>query len=273
MRIPVLTYHSMAIGGNDYGNNDHVAFAADLEQITARGYAIVPLHEAIDHWARGTRAWDGRKVVALTCDDGPDFDFHDLPHPSAGAQRSMINILRDFRARHRREQPGLHLTSFVIASPSAREALDRSCMIGRGWWNDDWWPLAVASGLMGIGNHSWDHNHDALPYPALDGIDRGTFQTIAEPRQAQYQIDQAATYLRQQAPNPATALFAYPYGKVVDFLLREYLPRNAGRLGLRAALADDAVPLTRGCNPWQIPRFVFGRDWKSPDELRRVLAA
>lgn len=263
----------MAIGGNDYGNNDHVAFAHDLERINALGFEIVPLHEAVGHWARGTGAWDERRIVALTCDDGPDFDFHDLPHPIAGVQRSMINIMRDFRARHRREQPGLHLTSFVIASPSAREALDRTCMNGRGWWNDGWWPAAVASGLMGIGNHSWDHNHDSLPYPAPGGIERGSFQAIADEAQARYQIDQAAALLRARVPNPAAALFAYPYGKSVEYLKSEYLPRHAARLGLMAALADDALPLTAGCNPWQIPRFVFGRDWKVPEELDYVLTA
>ena len=30
MRVPILTYHSNNVSGNDYASNDHVALAADL---------------------------------------------------------------------------------------------------------------------------------------------------------------------------------------------------------------------------------------------------
>src|SRR5690606_8365742 len=33
MRVPILTYHAVNIAGNDYADNDHVAFAADLRLI------------------------------------------------------------------------------------------------------------------------------------------------------------------------------------------------------------------------------------------------
>jgi len=48
MRVPVLAYHSNNVGGNDYADNDHVALAADLAQIHARGLCIVPLARVVD---------------------------------------------------------------------------------------------------------------------------------------------------------------------------------------------------------------------------------
>ena len=48
MRIPILTYHSNNVGGNDYDNNDHVALAADLRTIRRLGLRIVPLAQVVD---------------------------------------------------------------------------------------------------------------------------------------------------------------------------------------------------------------------------------
>src|SRR4051812_21522320 len=116
-RIPVLTYHAMNIAGNDYLGNDHVALADDLVQLAARGFRIVPLHAVVGRSLEDRTAFAGQRVVALTCDDGSDFDYRDLPHPSAGMQRSFHNILDDFSRAHPAVQPGLHITDFVIASP------------------------------------------------------------------------------------------------------------------------------------------------------------
>ena len=233
MRIPILTYHSMNIGGNDYGNNDHVALAADLDLIERSGFTILPLHEVIELWSSAPHRLDNEPIVALTCDDGGDFDMHDLPHPVAGVQRSMLNILRDFRAARPGAQPGLSITSFVIVSPQARVVLDRTCMIGKGWWNDEWWPDAVQSGLMGIANHSWDHNHETLPENAsFPGVKRGTFTTIDTDALADFQIVQASRYIAERAPNPALAVFGYPYGETNDFLVDDYFPRRGAAIGI-----------------------------------------
>src|SRR5437868_11553101 len=95
MRIPVLTYHAVNIAGNDYANNDHVAFAADLRLIDDLGLRIVPVHWLVDALLGDTqRALED--CVALTCDDGTDFDFFDLDHPEHGTQRSLYNCMRDF---------------------------------------------------------------------------------------------------------------------------------------------------------------------------------
>ena len=162
MRVPVLTYHAMAMDGRGPRDNDHDALAADLEVIEAEGYEVRPLAELVIAWLRRPASLRGRKLLALTCDDGSDFDFRDIEHPTWGMQRSFFNILRDFHAAHPRSQPGLHITSFVVVSPADRAELDRLCMLGRGWWSDDWWIDAIASGRMGIASHSWDHKSPAV---------------------------------------------------------------------------------------------------------------
>ena len=81
-------------------------------------------------------------------------------------QRGVFNVLRDFAREHPGAQPNLNVTAFTIASPEARAALDAVCMIGKDWWTEAWWTEAIASGLICIGNHSWDYNHEGLP-PSL----------------------------------------------------------------------------------------------------------
>jgi len=272
MRIPVLSYHSMHIDGNEYATNDVRALAADLEQLSDAGFRVLPLHTVVSAWLEGRQGELAGRVVALTCDDGSDFDFADLPHPGAGMQRSVLNTLRDFRARHPGRQEALHITSFVIVSPEARTALDRTCMIGKGWWNDAWWKDAIASGLMHIGNHSWDHNHEALPESFSQGVRRGTFTTVATEALADHEIRQAAEYLRARAPNPGIELFAYPYGESNPYLAGEYFPRHGEALGIRAAVTDRAGFLEDATSRWEIPRFMCARDWTTPEELQAILA-
>ena len=273
MNIPILTYHSMSISGNEAANNDHKALAADLEVIDALGFEIQPLAALVTAWLEEPARLEGRRLVALTCDDGPDFDFRDIEHPQWGVQRSFLNILRDFRASRPSAQPGLHITSFVVVSPRDRAELDRVCMHGRGWWGEDWWSEAIASGLMGIASHSWDHNHAALASAHLPGTRRGVFTTIDTPQAADYQIAQASRYLWERAPNPAARLFAYPYGPHNEYLAREYFPRRAQELRIDACFADGARPWTQACDRWALPRFVHARDWHEPDDLARLLSA
>jgi peptidoglycan/xylan/chitin deacetylase (PgdA/CDA1 family) len=277
MKIPVLTYHGMAMSGNDPRTNDHHALAADLEAIEAQGFEVRPLPELVDAWVRKPSWWrrrpslEGRRIVALTCDDGSDFDFRDIDHPRWGLQRSLLNILRDFRRRHPGRQPGLHITSFVVASPEARATLDRLCMHGKGWWQDDWWREAVGSRLMGIASHSWDHNHEALSNPDFPGVARGTFTTIDTKAAADYQVRNAAAYLWKHAPNPAARLFAYPYGPHSDYLVDEYFPRHGREMKIDACFGDEARPWTADSNRWKIPRYVHGRDWHEPSDLAKIL--
>ena len=273
MRIPILTYHSLDIHGPGYGDNDLVAFAHDLERIYASGFEAMALSKVVDLWLADRKALAGRRVVALTCDDGSDFDYRDLPHPVAGTTRSVYNVLADFRAAARWPRAAPSVTSFVIVSPRARATLDRTCLIGKGWWGDDWWKPAAASGLMEVASHGWDHNHESLPPDDFPGVPRGNFDAIDNDALADYQIAQAAEYLRAHAPNPGLALFAYPYGKSNPFLAGDYFPRRGEALGIRAAFADNPEPLHAGSDRWQMPRYVFRRDWRTPEGLQKVLDA
>jgi hypothetical protein len=271
MRIPILTYHSAMIDGNAYAQNAARALAADLRHVTERGFTIWPLHRIVTAWLEDARQLEGKRIIAFTCDDGTDFDFHDLPHPTAGPQRSVLNVLADFRAARPQDQPSLNITSFVVVSPEARAELDKSCLVGRGWWNDDWWEKAAASGLMDIANHSWDHHHDALPSRLGSGARHGTFRTIGTQSLADHEIRQAAEYLRAKSPNRGAGLFAYPYGETNEYLVADYFPRNARALGIIAAFTGRAGFLSERTDRWNVPRFIFGRDWESAQELDRIL--
>lgn len=268
VRIPVLAWHGMNVEGNDYSDNDHVAFREDLETIQRLGLKIVPLRTI----AQALRAGNIEALagsVGLSFDDGSDFDFHDLPHPSRGVQRGMANILADFRARHgATAQPHLNATCFAIVSPEARRKLDTSCMVGCGWWSDDWWPAAQATGLMDIGNHSWDHNHPMLD--ATVGGPAGSFQ-VTSFEQARTEIAQASRYLQQRLGRDGGVLFAYPYGDVTEFLAEEYLPKHQHEHSVLAAFTTHPAPITHSTSVWRVPRFVCGLHWNSSSELERLL--
>jgi peptidoglycan/xylan/chitin deacetylase (PgdA/CDA1 family) len=268
--VPILTWHAMSVNGADYATNDLLAFAEDLEKLHALGLRVVALHEI----ARALREGALERLVGcvgLSFDDGSDFDYRDLPHPAWGPQRGMAGVLEDFRARHgAAAQPGLHATSFTIVSPDARAELDRTCMIGCRWWNDDWYRDAEARGLLSVESHGWDHNHASLR-STQTSAPRGTFD-LAHGDDAQAEIGRAAEVLRGLRGRGGDVLFAYPYGHASEFLVREWLPANGDALGIPAAFAaSEGEPVTAGASRWKIPRYVFGDHWKSPQDLRALL--
>lgn len=272
MHVPVLTYHSVNIIRNTYAENDHIALAEDLRALGSLGWRIVPLGRVFD-WQQG-RISDGdmERTVAITLDDGAWFDFHDLDHPTCGLQRGMLGILRDFReAAGRERQPGVHATSFVITSPEAREELDRKGLIGKGWWGDEWWADAERSGLVEIGCHSWDHLHPDLDRVAQRDQHKGDFHAVDSEDDCRAQVARAGDYIEKilgQRPR----FFAYPWGQASDYLAGEYLPTKQAEHGFQAAFTTEAKPVERSDDHWRLPRYVFGRDWREPGDLARLLA-
>jgi len=271
--IPVLTYHAFNISGDTYQQNDHIAFATDLGDITELGWRVEPLHTVVDAYLGKIPPLPG-KVLAITFDDATNYDFEDLTHPSAtGLQRSMLNIMRDFQARHPGAQPHLHATSFAIASPAARQAIDKAAVFGNDWMQDAWWQEAVASELMDIANHSWDHTHDSVdPVAQRDQI-KGNFFCIDNEDDANAQIRRAAKYISGVAPNASVDLFAFPYGHTNPFLLENFLraQANSALPCVRAAFTTEAGMITEASNRWSLPRYVCGWHWHSPEELREIL--
>jgi len=271
MRVPVLTYHSVNISGNQYSSNDHVALGTDLSLLTDLGYQIVPARDLVQCLADGDLARLENAVV-LTCDDGSYFDYYDLPHPIWGMQSSFLNILRGFReTRGQSAQPSLHLTSFVIASPDARAVLDQTCLIGKGWWTDEWWPLATETRLMSIENHSWDHVHPTLESVRQREQKKGSFLAIDTLEDSNRQVLDASRYINERCAPHRVSLFAYPYGEYSDYLSREYLPGFTSEHGIQGAFTTSPEPATSETSRWTIPRYMCGKDWKSPDELVQLL--
>lgn len=271
LRFPILTYHGVNVAGNDYANNDHVALASDLETIDRLGWRIVPLPGVVARWLAGERQWTGGRTLAITFDDGTDFDWRDLPHPAHGLQRSLYNCLADFRGAGARPRDA-HATAFVVVSRATREHIDRVGLANLGWWTDSWWAAAAASGHAAIASHSWDHNHEQAEH--LMGRPRatGTFRSIDSYELAEEEIAHATAHLRRVVPNPGDRLFAYPYGESNDYLVRDYFPRHHVRIGVDAAFGDGARPMADGDDRWNLPRFVCGRDWSSPEGLESLLA-
>jgi hypothetical protein len=275
MKALVLTYHSHNISGGDYATNDHVALARDLRTVHAAGARIVPLAEI----ARRVREGDAgtELVVGFSFDDGPAFDFADFTHPRFGPQRGFLNILRDFRDEvGAAAQPGLHATSFVIASPQARGAMERSPDCGYpdipDWLGERWWSEAVDTGLMAIGNHSWDHVHHAVDRTAISSPVRDDFTRVDNYTDADREIRAAGVYINARVGGRCE-LFAFPFGHANEYLVTEYLPRRGYEHGMIAAFGTGGRAVARGDSVWNIPRLVCGEHWSNPEGLRALLAA
>lgn len=265
--VPVLTYHAMNVNGRDYADNDHVALARDIEWLHAQGWRIVPLRTAVCALFEGGPPLPPRSC-ALSFDDGSWFDWHDLEHPGHGRQRGMAGILRDFRDRH---GVAVHATSFVIVSPEARIELDRTCMLGTGWWGHAWWAAAEAEGLVAIESHSFDHNHHTLAVTAVRNGPRGRFDMIVDEATAEAEIIAASRWLDALLPMRRTRLLAYPYGQSSAFLRDDFLPRRVADHGLVAAFGTEPRAMRATDSRWNLPRFVCGADWRSVDDLARLL--
>jgi peptidoglycan/xylan/chitin deacetylase (PgdA/CDA1 family) len=280
MQRYVLAYHSHRVLGRDYAHNDHVALAADLQLIHDAGCRIVSLAAIVDSLSgdgRTIRGGDDRPLVAITFDDGPIYDAADFTHPRFGEQMGFVNILRRFvRANGRDAQPGLHATSFVIASPAARRSMETTydaahSHVGPGAMTDDWWAPAIATGLLSIANHSWDHLHAGLPSVAHSAQARGDFTRVLSAADADAQIAAASAYIDGKTQGRSAPFFAYPFGQYNAYLTDTYLPARGPDIGLRAAFTTDARPIADDESAWRLPRYVCGHHWTSPGTLRSIL--
>lgn len=268
MNAAILTYHSQNIAGSQTGNNDHVALAADLEALHCAGYQFVSLDTLVKGlFANGPLPSD-QPLVCLTFDDGCDFDVQTLAIPGHGLQTGFLQIMEAFISRRGdKAQPGLHATSFVIASPEARLLIDSKSLFGKGNMSDDWWSVIDAHPLMTIGNHGWDHNHPDLedgPYA------RGGFEMIDGPEHCHQQVVHAAEYI-EQITGRYPGLFAYPFGESSRYIRSEYFPSNQQEHRCLAAVGTKPGLVSAKSDRWNLPRFVCGRDWSTPAELLDAL--
>ncbi len=260
----------MNVIANTYAENDHLALASDLVTISELGFRIIPLSRVVD-WRQGSLMdKEVSRSLAITFDDGSWFDYYDLDHPTCGMQISMINILRNFQVQSGASQ-AVHASSFVISSPAARTSLDKSCMIGKDWWGDQWWMEAASSGIMDVECHSWDHVHPELDHVAQQNQIKGDFSQVQNFTDSEIQFRVAGEYNARVLGGKRPTLFAYPWGSASDYVLNVYLPKNRSRHQFRAAFTSDPRAVSKTDNIWLLPRYVFGRDWQSPQWLEQIL--
>lgn len=281
MKCVVLSYHSHNVFGGEYHNNDHVAFPQDLDVINKTGAKIISAMAMVEklhqHRSGVQPDDDDNTYVALTFDDGPVFDFEDFVHPVHGHQRSFYKQMLEFReTTGGTVQADLCATSFVIASPAARRAMARSPECGYtflddDWLGDGWWKEAAQTGMIAIGNHSWDHVHPEVPDVALSSAVRGNFAAVESYADADAQIRQATTFIARKTEGLSVPLLAFPYGHYNHYLTEEYLPERLNEHGIIAAFSTDGRCVSPQDKRWCLPRFICGFHWKSPEDLRAIL--
>lgn len=266
LKIPVLTYHSANITGNEYHNNDHVALSLDLEVFNHLGYQIISASCLVD-WLIGRIELDqtGRYVV-LTFDDGVSLDFHDWDHPNYGFQQSFFNILSQFADKHPKHQPNVHASCFVIASQEARKNIQDQALSGHPLLGDEWWLDADKSKILSIENHSWDHNHPNCETTAQKTGKTGSFEVIDSYEECDKEVRHASEFIRT-ITGKNSFLFAYPWGQSSDYIASEYFPDFQQQHRVTAAFTTEPKHVHSQTNQWLIPRYVCGEQWKSTDEL------
>ena len=149
--------------------------------------------------------------------------------------------------------------------------LDRTCIAGLNQWRDLWWADAAQTGILDIANHGWDHTHPSLETVAQRDQRKGTFKGIDNLTDANAQIIQADEYIQRHTDSHAARLFAYPYGETTEYLIEEYFPNYMPQHRMLAAFTTGGEYATRASNQWNIPRFMCGLHWKSPEGLEKIL--
>lgn len=261
----ILTYHSHRNTGTGYGSNDHEAFAQDVAALLRNNYRIVPLWEIAQRLLSGRLDTLPQRCVALTVDDGCVYDVEHDHSERFGERRSMLAMAQAHGRRWLAVPPGrpkVCFTSFVIASPLAREQIAGN---SHNYLRGDWWAAAQSSGYIDIGTHSWNHVHPCVAEvneqtPTL----KAAFHLIATEAEAHKQLIQATQTVHGVTGNRAARLFAYPYGQRGDFLVRDFLPRQKE---IVAAFTVDGKPVTPDTSRWEIPRYMCNEHWHSPTEL------
>jgi len=299
-KVPILLYHSASehvanVNPCEYSRNASQALARDLETIHQQGYVVAPV-PWIAEWIAGIRNGSTlpNRVVGITFDDGPDFDWFDSQSRCSyfTTTKSMRRILQEFKSKY----PELFLdfpyaVSFVVGSPKARE------VVGSHQYNvdladdisisDSWWSEANHSRIIEIHNHSTDHDHPSIKQiiwdPALklniavggygDSVwaGQGRFDRIDSEEESRLEVVNSAQYIYSKT-GAWPKLFAYPFGQVSSYLQNVYFPNYEYEHHTLAAFCVGDQYATRNSSRFCIPRFTHGDDnWNSPNNLTEIL--
>ncbi len=269
---PVLAYHSQNVFANCYGQNDHLSLSQDLRTIQAMGLRVVPLQWLVDGLSGKRPLTDLSDAVCVTFDDGCNLEVFNLEFPGWGLQQSFVDILKKFRTEFADQgQADLHATTFVIASPQVRQRIDEESLFGKNWMSDDWWAQTQLDGVLDIQNHGWDHKHPTQDSQGNDKREHFRFDTVDTFEECELQVRQAAEYIAARAQRSKPQFFAYPYGKSSAYLRGTYFPQHADSLGIEAAFSTTPEHVTLQSERWALPRYVCGRDWKTPQCFEHIL--
>ena len=250
--VPVLAYHPRIESETTYEKNELIAFEQDLRLINQLGYVIVPASWLVE-WYLGGRNLP-EKALVITFDDGSD------------ATLEFLRALERFKEEVGNEQPYLHVTTFVIASPSARHDIT-----GGADMHENWWREVDSSPLMSIENHSWDHNHPgAMTKCEEEPTDRHEFVSIDSYSESTCEIHTASIYIHS-VTGRRPELLAYPYGQSSSYLRKEYLTEQIEEHQLAAAFGTYAGAVTIDSPRWNLPRYVHRWHWKTKAQLEELL--
>ncbi len=261
LKIPVLLYHSGNITGNTYQDNDTIAFKADLKTIEQQNITIISAKTLVDYLYGSIDLDSEKKYLVITLDDGVNLDFVDSKYPKSDTQESFYTSIKNANTF-------VHITSFVIASPKARETMQKTCLENHPLLSHDWWQSAAKSSHFSIENHSWDHVHPTLEsVKQKDGI-KGDFSSVNCFEDADNQIRKSSEYI-ESIIGCKTTLFAYPFGHYNEYLTEEYFPKKQKQI--RAAFTCEPQYVNKDTNVWKIPRFICGANWSNTEELLKIL--
>lgn len=270
-QIPVLCYHSWTASGPGYQGNDHTALEADLKTLASLGYEIIPI-PALIGLLKGNdlpEVSSPKKLVGITFDDGMMYDYHDGALDSGERIKSFNTLLRESQNIIGQVTPGPRGISFVIASNECRAVLGGP----EQHFNDKWWQDCAAEGVIGLANHSWDHVHESLKSVRQKDNHKGSFFEVNTFADAEAQIAEANAFIMERCGGRALAIFGYPFGHVAPYLRDEYFPTHAKRIGLSAAFSTAGSAVCETSNIWDIPRYVCGEHWKTPEDFSDLLAS
>jgi hypothetical protein len=270
----IFCYHSQNCGDGRGVASDHDALLENLEAIARFNLPILPLETIARALTDPATHALPEYFVGLSADDGTYLDWRDYQHPSLGLQKSFAGIIREHCDKHALPKVGM-LTSFVIASPKARAAIDNECYEGLQLSTDDWWQEAAREGLIHIENHSWDHAHPAIGSAALDRGSLGSFHAVTSQELAAAQVIEAQSYIDDNCGqnNRRSCLFAYPYGHTNEYLVSHFLPNQGRRSGILGAFSTERAFVTKNTNPYCIPRYVCGEAWLGPEQFDAILSS
>lgn len=147
---------------------------------------------------------------------------------------------------------------------------------------------AQVSGLVEVYNHGMDHDHTNITEKTweeefnifipvsgyYDGIWEGKLRTerIANYQSNDYHVRLSARFIQSKIGD-YPGLFAHPMGWASSYTNTTYFPNYVSQHGTVAAFCTESpnMYLTKQSYKYCLPRFTFGSNWKTTNQLRAIL--